>query len=510
MKKLISLVGLLALILAFGCGRIAPPAPATIGPPGTIAATAVQVKSCTAADGTWRCLKLAKPHVLAASTQPIIPISWAVPAWFIDPVNVSATASDTNDCVTSATACLTYQEINTHRWGCLGNPVACPRLRQNTTITYLSAVTTANDPVYFTATMEVGTWAAFVGSLPAGTAGILSNVTAGGGSTRTALWLAQVSAGVPAAGSFLVNTTHPSAAWAVALSSGSIWQWSQPTTRVAVPSTPFTTPTEVVWANGDSVTLYAASQIPAAAFARITPTIENSGTLGGLVGGVYTQNMMHFAENSGATELISGNVQLLESELGRIVSSQSGGFGGNGALETDWYNNYGRTYMGIGSPMGTFNVVGGAYASGVSGSGMTVDGDAVIGVLNVLPISGGTNRKTQLGNVYVRTAGSSLNISATTLLTGVLWGPATMVVNGDARLGYPSGAGGAVAAITLNSGSFLVATSNKACLEVQGSSLTTFTCNLSTTAATLDANLGTTSGCFINGNAAICNFGPGG
>ena len=61
------------------------------------------------------------------TASPIIPASWTVPCVVYRSGNSSGTASDSNNCTTSATACLTWHQINDARWGCQGSPSVCPR-----------------------------------------------------------------------------------------------------------------------------------------------------------------------------------------------------------------------------------------------------------------------------------------------------------------------------------------------------------------------------------------------
>jgi len=72
---------------------------------------------CTAADGSWRC-KTPKPKTfMVSSGSPLIPPSWSVSTWYVDPSNTSGLASDSNSCTASTAPCLTYAEIMGHRWG---------------------------------------------------------------------------------------------------------------------------------------------------------------------------------------------------------------------------------------------------------------------------------------------------------------------------------------------------------------------------------------------------------
>jgi hypothetical protein len=103
----------------------------------------IATAACTAADGSWRCASK-KPITFAAiGSTPITPISWTVTNWFIDPANLSTTASDSNDCITSTTACLTFGEVIVHRLG-----THSPQWAQSVTINQISAQTLNVDNWY--------------------------------------------------------------------------------------------------------------------------------------------------------------------------------------------------------------------------------------------------------------------------------------------------------------------------------------------------------------------------
>src|SRR6266567_5503133 len=68
--------------------------------------------------------------------------AWTQAAWFVDPLNVTGLASDKNDGTTALTPVLTYNGGVAARWGTYS-----PRLRQNTTITFLSRQPDGTDPI---------------------------------------------------------------------------------------------------------------------------------------------------------------------------------------------------------------------------------------------------------------------------------------------------------------------------------------------------------------------------
>ena len=129
---------------------IRPPAPPDPRTPQQIAQAACGTR-CKGA--------MTKPLVAVSGSQPILPPSWTVPTWHINPANSIGCASDTNSgtsasctggcsgsvCTSGIGPLLTYQELNVHRLGCQGNPTLCPRWRQSTSIIYDSSQTNATD-----------------------------------------------------------------------------------------------------------------------------------------------------------------------------------------------------------------------------------------------------------------------------------------------------------------------------------------------------------------------------
>ncbi len=158
----LSILPLLAAVLATACRRpvpervdagvvvstmadagIAPPTlPALPIPPpagpGLRSADEVATAACSGAHG-WMCPS--RPQPMMASSGPVInPPSWSVPAWYVDPANVSGSAADSNPCTTALQPCLTTAQIAQGRWGTFSPP-----LPQNPTLTMMSD-DTASDP----------------------------------------------------------------------------------------------------------------------------------------------------------------------------------------------------------------------------------------------------------------------------------------------------------------------------------------------------------------------------
>jgi hypothetical protein len=233
---------------------VPPPSP----PKDTRTPSQIAQAACSAADGSWRC-SAPKPKLFRATgVAPIIPPAWTVAFWFVDPTNLTGSASDSNSCTTIALPCSTFHEINDHRWGCIGSPNGCPRFRQNTIVLFLSSQTGNIDQIYFRPANESGAFSALQGNISAaqqvatGTlSGVISKVR-----FPSQLLVATLTAGL-SPGQLIVNSNpaHPSRAWLYKNISGNTWSISQPLLPVTLPANP--QPVEVdTWANGDAYTIY--------------------------------------------------------------------------------------------------------------------------------------------------------------------------------------------------------------------------------------------------------------
>jgi hypothetical protein len=276
-----------------------PPAP----PREMRTALQVHAAACTAADGSWRC-KGPKPTLMGAGgAQPITPPAWTVTPLFLDPANVSGTASDSNDCVTSTTPCLSFNEIYAHRWG-----TNSPCLQQTTVLNLMSsfpaAILNSTDAVQI---IERCGLLAVIGATGANET-IASGVLAGVVAKALPNTLLQATLGAPtAAGQLIQNITHPS--WAQVINSlgGGNFEISQPMNVGAAPF--FTVLSENnSWANGDSYVVYTQDRMNL----RVSQTL--SGTLPIFVfanvfstsNGPFSGNFNHSRMNSSGGYMPSG------------------------------------------------------------------------------------------------------------------------------------------------------------------------------------------------------------
>lgn len=469
-------------------------------PKETRTAAQLHIAACSGPGGQWRC-KDAKPVVMASGSQPIIPIGQTIPNWFVDPANVTTTASDTNDCVTSTTQCLTFQEIEVHRWG-----TYYPRLQQTTTINVWSSQAAGSlDFLYIDPYME-GAAVVVKGNLGAtqqiatGTIAVTGFVA----KVRSTGTLLQANTGATATNQLVVNATHSSRAWTSKSLGAGVFAMSEPIAPVTVPGT-ITGGTSVdTWATGDTVTVFSP---PVIHMAESKPKASN-------LSGGFTNIALWFWQVTAASPtglgfiVVNPEVAFIESAVTGLTffegSSRLGLAAANvnsvfidvsgGAVGSPLLFAGGRFDFGfINSAQFSNDIILGIGAS--TGVGVQGPGQAVIAAAYI--DTGATLQLVQPVRGDVAAGGTTL----------VLWGPGGINVRGNGRLGYPAGAAAAAAAFLL-SGTIGLNTQTKSCLLAPGSVLTTLVCNTTVSAANLDTNLGTTSGCLFDGTAGICNYGP--
>lgn len=197
-----------------------------------------------ASAGQWELMLATTPYVVS-------PNSWSTPTWFIDPSNVSGSASNKNPGTSSSKPLLNYSEL-VRRWGGTRSPILSGVA--STTLTFLSGHPDATDPVILAPICDQ---VLFVteGTLPTPLAtGTLSGVVSKSIPANQAL-----NADLPAgtvAGSLIVNSTRANSyARAFKNLGGNLWLISQPIAATAIPF--IANPTEVdTWANGDSISVY--------------------------------------------------------------------------------------------------------------------------------------------------------------------------------------------------------------------------------------------------------------
>jgi hypothetical protein len=340
------------------------------------------------------------------------PSSLTVPQWYIDVQNTSTCASDQNNGTTSTCGgsdstgtpngpMLTAYGLVSGRWNCQSAVQGCPRLPQNTTVTFLSeyatAAAAAADLVYLSPSLEGGSYLSIVCNLPAPLAtGALGTVTALNAAQGVLLQFSSVP-GSPAVGQLVVNTTHPGYAWVQTASnpdggSPTGTTLTQPMLAQAVPLTNGTPPAEVTgWTTSDAVSVYQPGYV---AFASINPIAENIGSSSN-AGRVYVTGCANAAEVGNAQTTLNGNVHFIQSSSARmLVMSAAGG----GTATQYFINDYLSATVSLGSlQRSTQTVFAGGLATAINGGSVVLDGDLVV-------TSATIGNGSVLGRVYVGTA----------------------------------------------------------------------------------------------------------
>jgi len=460
------------------------------------------------------CAQAPVTHTFGAAggtSSPIIPASWTVPTWFVDPANVSTTASDFNDCQTITTPCVTFQEIESHRWGTFS-----PRLQQNTTITVLSSQAAGSqDFLYFNPYQENGSAVIVKGNLGASQQIATGTISATGfvAKVRSTGTLLQANTGATAINQLVVNSTHPSRAWtAISLGAG-VFSMSQPIVPITVPGVVLSATSVDAWASGDSVTVFAP---PTIHMLQSKPVISNYNA-GVTDLGIFFYQLNITPPTNGGVIVVNPLVTFIESSI-TVTPTFSPLIFEGGARSGAALIQVNDVFTELeGSSNGSFiTVAGGIVNTSNFGGSIGLSNDVIVGIgAGAATFAIGGNLAALLGAVYVAT-GSTLNLTAPfrgDVSTGgsslVVWGPGALQVTRNARLNYPAGATAGVTSF-LQSGGFTINGQTKSCSSLPGSALTTLLCNITVSAANLDATLGATSGCLSSGfgGGSICNFGP--
>lgn len=442
-----------------------------------------------------------------SAASPIIPVSWTVPTWFIDPANTSGNASDANPCTSSATPCATWQEINVHRWGCGGSPRGCPRLRQSTTITWMSGVTDGSDPVIHFPSVEAGalellTCSPTLVKTYTGGLSIVSKVVGGPGQLLNATFDASATTKMLA-----INTTHPSHAWTYKSLGANAFSITQPLVGATPPA--IINQAEVdTWASGDTVSL---NIVPQVDFVAVEPYL--TGVTGSTNNAVYVQGCAAFDPGSTNRFEVNQLVRLFDMLFtgGKVLVINGGS---NPASRVGCSNCFfGNSFNVAGLTVtNSWLAAGGAInaTSVLPGLGLsTIDGDLILntGLAN-------NASTTTVGKVYLDTGGQIQGSGGSVFLsssygTAIIWGTGSanaFVLTNSSHLTYPAGAGAAATAF-VQTGALAINGQNKVCLSVPGAATSFGTCNIALTPAALDANLGATLGCLaVGGGGSFCNL----
>ena len=465
---------------------------------------------------------MVKPLVSASGAEPILPPSWTVPAWFIDPANSATCASDTNSgtsatctggcsgstCPSGIGPLVTFQELSVHRWGCLGNPTACPRLRQNTLLTFLSSQSGGTDPVYWKPSLENGANGEILCTLTTAWTGGVGTFTINAAKNRSTPQLLEAT--VPAGGAvgqLLINTARASHALIYKNVAGNEWLVSQPLTNLAIPFGMFSVTEVNSWATNDVVT---GNTLASVNLVDLEPIVIDSNG-----GGTYT-NGLFVSQCAGSdppanddTMIVNQNVTFVDDVLGRLtfvqpLTSINSVFTGVG------FSNVSTVGALVVPPSGVSfsSIFLGGFVNGVGLFGSYyIDGDAILASNTTI------GAPSILSQVYIETAKTiSITTGAGAAIIGnglggpFMWGPGAIALKGTGRINYPGGATVAVADFLQTGGFSGINGQTKTCVAVPSAGTEFATCNVALSPTTLDANLGATIGCLaVGGGASVCN-----
>jgi hypothetical protein len=204
--------------------------------------------------GTVLAIKSPPKMALSSSTNPVIPISWTIPNWYIDPIS----GSDNNSCTTSGQPCQTYGSI-VQRWG-----TDSPKLGQVTTITWLNDAP-YTDPVILKAGLISPNGAiSLLGTPTMISSGTFTTVTPKSLSSKQLLNANLGQSPTSFVGMMLFDVTRSGWCWIDSIVSGNIVALSQPLAQAFTPPNSGWTlfPSMVdTFGNGDSYQIWRPTQV---------------------------------------------------------------------------------------------------------------------------------------------------------------------------------------------------------------------------------------------------------
>jgi hypothetical protein len=386
---------------------------------------------------------------------------WNQATWFVDPLNSTGTASDANDGMTVATAVLSYNGGIATKWGTYS-----PRLRQNTSIQWLSSQLGTGDPVILTPIMD---------ALPPSTAGAVlmvsgvlgpsqevgSGVLAGViAKNRTTGQLLTADLGVVFPQGTLIQNTTPgkaSFAWTYLNTGGTTFNLTQPLAPI-VPPADFGNVTEVdTWANGDTFVAYAPVAINVI---KVQPLIAVAAPIPTPTQSLQLINMYCFSVNGagGSSIFIYNNVTLTQCVLDSYLIDNTE----NDVRRTGYIN---VCAIGGGASGNASNI----FSMFLAGLNLTPDTasyafdydailDAGFGSLMRSPFSDPIVTKNQQGRLYI--SGKSIWNGTWDLTNGnlsqppacVIWGPGLFEAQGAGTRIFIPDAPGSAETVFLNTG----------------------------------------------------------
>jgi hypothetical protein len=335
------------------------------------------------------------------------------------------------------------------------------------------------------------------------------------------------------AGMLVTNTSRAnSRAWTYKLISGNTWAMTQPGGILSGAVSPpvlkncFNPAENDTWAGTDAVTI---SSVPVANISAASAVIQGQSS-SSFANGFVLYNVgirAQTATDSFAPSVIGSGTQLIESFSANpiyVTMLPSVGTGNlpNGAINSALaggiipslggvQNNYASSGTGFNAPQTCFSAgyagTGTTYWIAPNNAQLNEDIILAAGLSSFSALTYGAIGFAYLDGGTLLTQGS-LYVNAGELSAGapVVYGTGVLDATGGARVFYPSGAGGAVVSFPL-SGGLLINDQTKSCLGVPSVAAPTLTCNITTSATTLDANLGATLGClWVEGGGSFCNY----
>jgi hypothetical protein len=352
------------------------------------------------------------------------------PAWyslvqiFIDPQNVSGTASNSNNGTTSATAISTWAEA-VRRWGSVA-----PQIAVSLAITFLSSHVDDTDPVVWNPIINASAQLSIWGTVPASVAAVFTLNTAKNHAVGTnAVLTGSFSAGAPTAGKLIQNTTatKSSRAWICATDGGANWIISQPLALGAV-GTGVPQAEVNSWTSADTVNVLTPVAVNVVQVAPVSDTGNKTLTL---------YQLTIFDPGGAGTNpcVLSGNVETIECSSQRnIIWSDAPTaelqYASNHLYLGNLFSYTGSPTMLAGATMGTGTTYlvssGGAFFDGdhIIGANTTLAGTQMIfglvALLNGISVAAGTLTQEPFfygSSVIYGTGGNNINLQSYTRLT---------------------------------------------------------------------------------------------
>jgi hypothetical protein len=359
-------------------------------------------------------------------------------AWYIDPQNVSGTASDENDGLTNTTPIKTKAEIF-RRWGYTW---AATLDALNVVMTQMSPDTAGDgaghDPGQFAPTFTNGATLTYIANLPApsftGTLLAVTPKNTASAATCTPLRSTfTVLTGAVATNMMLVNATRGnSRAFAQRNTGGGLWQISQPFAPQT--GTGFYGAAEVdTWANGDAITGYALMAVDLARVGGLTAETQT-----GLAGPSFIVQQLSFLDPDGsgfdATDFnCTALLGVQECSFSRSISIQ-----GNTGISSMFAN-----CASFADGVVVCTALGTIWTGGLL-QGFALTFDATFGAVQQNTIVACSSAQFTDASLvtFALDAGTVLTLFDSTTLSGVIYGVhgSLGIINAQGPVKYPTGA----------------------------------------------------------------------